>query len=31
LSTLVSKDYTALLAVVSELEKLVTRRNSLFS
>jgi hypothetical protein len=31
LSTLASRDYTALLTTVSELEKLVTRRNSLFS
>ena len=31
LSTLASKDYVAMLATVSELEKLVTRRNSLFS
>jgi hypothetical protein len=31
LSTLANKDYVAMLATVSELEKLVTRRNSLFS
>jgi len=31
LSTLATRDYTALLTTVSELEKLVTRRNSLFS
>jgi hypothetical protein len=31
LSTLANKDYATMLATVSELEKLVTRRNSLFS
>lgn len=31
LSILASKDYSSLLPVISELERLVTRRNSLFS